>query len=123
MEEFQNNFYQTTYHHHFLTGHTKFESVAYQVLSQNMTTDLWGDLTELYQFCFGPKEMGMYQYVYSQDWSQTGLGIGSYCVGPLKPDYIDNKSAIVTPAKYHDAVKIKSNLKLQAILYQCLILP
>ena len=35
----------------------------------------------------------------------------------LKPDYIENKSAIVTPAKYHDAIQIKSNLKFSKILF------
>ena len=33
----------------------------------------------------------------------------------LKPDYIENESAIVTPAKYHDAIRIKSNLKFSKI--------
>jgi hypothetical protein len=50
----------------------------------------------------GPEKLGLF---IRPDWIEI-----------RKPDYIENKSAIVTPAKYHDAIRIKSNLKFSKIL-------
>ena len=56
----------------------------------------------------GPEKLGLF---IRPDWIENRKPT------VLKPDYIENKSAIVTPAKYHDAIRIKSNLKFSKILF------